>query len=41
MCHLDRFEVAIKDFDRAIELQPDFAEAYNNRRIAKDKLGQH
>ena len=30
---------AIADFDRAIELKPEEAEAYYNRGVAKSKLG--
>jgi len=34
-------ERAIADYDKALELQPGFAEAYNNRGNAKDDLGRH
>ena len=30
---------AIKDFSKAIKLNPNYALAYNNRGIAKDNLG--
>ena len=30
---------AIKDFDKAIEIDPNFIKAYNNRAIIKNKLG--
>ena len=39
MCHLGRFESAIKDYDRAIGLQPDHAGYYNNRGAAMFPLG--
>ena len=32
---------AIADYSRAIELNPDYANAYYNRGIAKSKLGDH
>ena len=32
---------AIADYTMTIQLEPDFAEAYNNRGNAKDELGQH
>ncbi len=32
---------AVKDFDRAIKLQPDFADAYINRALALSYLGRH
>ena len=31
---LTRFEEALQSYDRAIQLEPDFAEAYSNRGIA-------
>ena len=31
---------AIEDYNRAIELKPDFADAYNNRGIAYSKKGE-
>ena len=31
----------MNNYDEAIRLQPDSAVAYNNRGLAKDKLGQH
>ena len=35
------YENAIKEYDKAIQLDPDFASAYNNRRNVYRKLGQH
>jgi len=35
---LGRYEDAIADYDRAIELKPDYAKAFNNRGSSKDKL---
>lgn len=32
---------AIEEYDKAIRLSPNFAEAYNNRGVAKDELGQY
>ena len=32
---------AIADYDKAIQLKPDYAEAYGNRGLAKGNLGQH
>ncbi len=37
--HLDNPEEAIKGFTKAIELKPNFKEAYLNRGVAKDKSG--
>ena len=34
-----RYEDAIKDYDQAIILNPQYADAYNNRGIVKDDLG--
>ncbi|MDE0397841.1 MAG: tetratricopeptide repeat protein [Candidatus Poribacteria bacterium] len=34
-----KLDLAIKDFDKAIELNPEFAEAYNNRGNAYDNKG--
>ena len=34
-------EAAIDAYDKAIQLKPDFAEAYNNRGNAKSSLGRH
>ena len=38
---LGNLEEAIKDFDRAIELNPYLSEAYNNRGNAENNLGNH
>ena len=38
---LGQYAAAISDFDIAIRLKPDYAEAYNNRGAAKYLLGQH
>ena len=35
----DRHDDAIKDFDSAIKLKPDFAHAYHQRGLAKQALG--
>ena len=32
---------AIEDYDKAIQLKPDYAEAYNNRGLMKHELGEH
>ncbi|HEC56454.1 MAG TPA: tetratricopeptide repeat protein [Candidatus Syntrophoarchaeum butanivorans] len=37
----EKYDEAIKDFDKAIELNPDDAEAYHNRGIAYTKLGEY
>ena len=37
---LGKYKEALADYDRAIELQPDYVEAYNNRGIAKSELGR-
>ncbi len=34
-------EKGISAYNQAISLNPDYAEAYNNRGVAKDELGQH
>ena len=31
---MGQYDAAIKDYDKAIELKPDFAAAYNNRAVA-------
>ena len=38
---MDEHSEAIADYDRAIELKPDYAEAYNNRGIANRILECH
>ncbi len=38
---LGQYAAAISDFDIAIRLKPDYAEAYNSRGLAKAELGQH
>lgn len=35
------YEDAIKHYDQAIDINPQFAEAYNNRGTTKDVLGRH
>ena len=37
----ERYDNAIKHYGRAIELKPDFAEAYSNRGIVHAKKGDH
>ena len=37
----EEYAAAVQYYDRAINLNPGFAEAYNNRGIAKAKLGQY
>ena len=37
---LRQYELAIKDYDKAIEINPKYVEAYNNRGTAKCLLGQ-
>ena len=37
----EKHEDAIAAYDQAIRLKPDLAKAYNNRGVAKDKLGRH
>ena len=36
---LNRFELALADYSKAIELQPDFADAYINRGVTHGKMG--
>ena len=38
---LGRHEAAVADYDEAIRLKPDYAEAYSNRGEAKQKLRQY
>ena len=37
----DEYEEAIKHYDQAIDIYPQFTENYNNRGITKDRLGRH
>jgi tetratricopeptide (TPR) repeat protein len=37
---LTKYERAIQDYDQAIELDPDYALAYNNRGFAYQALGK-
>ncbi len=37
---LGLYQAAIADYDTAIQLKPDYAYAYVNRGVAKDKLRQ-
>ena len=39
--HLDDYAGAIKDYTAAIQIKPDYADAYYNRGLAKDLLGLH
>ncbi|MDX1921068.1 MAG: tetratricopeptide repeat protein, partial [Candidatus Caenarcaniphilales bacterium] len=36
----EKFEEALKDFDKAIELTPNLEQAYNQRGLAKANLGK-
>ena len=38
---LGLYDLAIANYDKAIQLEPDYTEAYINRGIAKIRLGQH
>jgi len=38
--YLQDYSGAISDYNKAIEINPDYAEAYSNRGIAKINLGQ-
>ncbi len=38
---LGSYEEAIRDYDKAIELQPDYAAAYHNRGLAKNSLQRY
>jgi tetratricopeptide (TPR) repeat protein len=37
---LEQYERAIRDYSKAIELDPDYALAYNNREFAYQALGK-
>ncbi|MBE9594365.1 MAG: tetratricopeptide repeat protein, partial [Proteobacteria bacterium] len=37
----DKYELALKAFDKAIELKPDYAAAWYNRGVILDKLGRY
>jgi tetratricopeptide (TPR) repeat protein len=39
--NLQQYQRAIEDYDRAIQLKPDYADAYNNRGNAYSDLKQH
>ena len=39
--NLGQYEAAIADYDVAIDLNPDYVDAYNNRGVAKSNLGQY
>ena len=39
--NLGNHKGAIKDYDKALELNPDYANAYYNRGVAKGKLGDY
>ena len=39
--YTDKYDKAIEQYDKSIELNPNYAEAYNNRGVAKDSLGEH
>jgi len=39
--NLDKDKAALKDFDKAIELKPEYYDAFNNRGIIKNRLGKH
>lgn len=38
---LKEYNFSIKDFDKAIEISPEFAEAYYKRGEAKSSMGNH
>ena len=38
---LGQYESAIADYDMAIQLRPDYADAYNDRGVVKGKLGEY
>lgn len=37
--NLNTYKEALLDFNRAIDLEPDFAEAYYNRGVLKNSMG--
>jgi tetratricopeptide (TPR) repeat protein len=39
--NLGRLEEALKAFDKAIEIKPDFADALNGKRVVLRKLGRN
>ena len=39
--NLELYDLAIANYDKAIQLEPNDAHAYNNRGVAKKNLGQH
>ena len=39
MAKLERFEEAVEDYSRVIELDPTNSHAYHNRGISYDKIG--
>ena len=38
--HDERFGLALEDFDKAIEIKPDFAEAYKSRAVLHEDQGE-
>ena len=36
----DELDLAIQDYDKALELKPDYADAYFNRRLAYELKGE-
>lgn len=41
LMQLKRFEASMESFDRAIEIDPAFAEAYANRGVLRDRMGNY